>query len=160
MSVNLKKPSVFVALLLGNERQNWPSPTLMDFTCQLVGLQERGLRKINITKIWGRVPHDSARNYAADEFLKSGCEWMLQIDNDMTVHHSILEMLDTAPKDADIVVPRYFALCNGGTEANPSMTLSLCWLLKPGRPVGIEEFTPIDGSGAGVLDRQRERRDS
>jgi hypothetical protein len=69
-----------------------------------------------------------------DEFVKSDCEWLLMVDNDMVVALSILEMTDTAPRDADVLVPRQFALCKGGTEASPKITLRLAWSVRVGNP--------------------------
>lgn len=150
MSHKEEKPSVFVCPLLGGERGGWPSPPLMRFALECGRIQERG-RKIVFKEIMGRVPHDSARNYAVDEFLKTDCQWLLLIDNDMTVHKSIFEMLDSAPAVADVVVPRFFAMTNGGTEQTPQMALSLCWYLRPSDPPGRGDWTEIDGSGSGVL---------
>lgn len=146
-----EKESVFVALLLGSERGGWPSPTILNFAMHLARLQERGARKIQIAPVGGRIPHDSARNHAIAQFLKSDCEWLLMCDNDMGVHPSLLEMMDTAPDYADVVVPRFFALTNGGTEKEPRMALSLCWYLRPEIPPGVGEWCEIDGSGGGVL---------
>lgn len=109
-----KKPSVFVALFPMNERDGWLHPSIGTF---LVALSHFGRDRALSLHINGEMkPIDYARNRVAMEFIASGSDWLLMIDNDMGVPPNLLEMLDRAQPDMKILVPRFHCLLNSSED--------------------------------------------
>jgi GT2 family glycosyltransferase len=143
------KASVFVAIFSGSERDGWINPALAKF---LIALSHHAQeRKVTANICCDPQPIDYKRNFIAGEFLKSDCEWLLQVDNDQSVPMDILRMLDWAPHDAHIVVPMNFkaaSLPNGGVAVQP------VW-----EPLGAptnEAWQELRACGTGVMAVRRE----
>jgi GT2 family glycosyltransferase len=116
------KPSVFVAIFSGTERHNWLCPEFAQFFAALT-LEQRA---VTVHTQHETRPIDYARNLAVRAFLASGLDWLLMADNDMGLPSNLLKLLDWAPANADVVVPRFYramSLANGGVG------VQRCWEL-------------------------------
>lgn len=142
------KPSIFISILCGQERQGWINPELTRFLCDAAAIHARGERQVKIDYTIGKVPHDSARNQAAAEFLKTGFDWQLTIDNDQAISTALFDMIDQAPADGAVLVPRnYMHRSNLTTEP------SLVWW-GSGQPIG--EWASLAQAGSGVMAIRRD----
>jgi GT2 family glycosyltransferase len=143
------KASVFVAIFCGVERSGWLCPELARFIVALT--HEKKERSISMTLSIGVSPVDHARNLVVREFLRSGCEWCVLLDNDQSVPMDILRMLDWAPHDVHVVTPMNY---RGVTLANGSVAVQPVWeLLGPATDTPWQE---LRACGAGVMGVRRE----
>jgi|HubBroStandDraft_6_1064221.scaffolds.fasta_scaffold717633_2 GT2 family glycosyltransferase len=140
------KASVFIAIFSGVERGGWLCPELARF---LVALTHEKERNISMKLSIGVSPVDYARNLIAKEFLNSGADWCLMIDNDQSVPLDILKMLDWAAVNAHIVVPMNFR-----SASNGRIGIQPVW-----EPLGAptnEAWQELQACGAGVIGVRRE----
>lgn len=105
-----KKDSVLVAVLTLAERDGWVTPGLAGWLAAMKSAQASGKREIQLGFLNDFKPYDDARNALAKEFLDSGCDWLLMLDNDMIPPPNLLDMIDRADERMDILVPRFFAV--------------------------------------------------
>lgn len=144
------KESVFVGIFCTVERSGWVNPALAKF---LIALSHHAQeRKVTANICCDLQPIDYKRNFIAEEFLKSDCEWLLQIDNDQSVPMDILKMLDWAQHDAHVVTPVNY---RGTTLANGALALQE--VLEP--LVGAPQngaWCELLAAGTGVMAVRRE----
>jgi hypothetical protein len=88
------KTSIVVAILTGHERHYWIHPDLMLALVRMPLWQMETGSSLAVTTIHGTTPVAAARNEAAEQMLKMGVEWLLQIDNDTVPPLNILGMLE------------------------------------------------------------------
>ena len=150
-----EKVSVQVSVFCGPERHNWINPQLCNFLVGLESIRSRGERKIDISFIAGQIPHDSARNLAAKNFVNSDFDWLLMVDNDQAPWVSVLEMFDGASDEMDVIVPRFFCLTGGGNptdvHAKQNLRLSLGWYEMPVKQYRKGEWMELSCAGTGVM---------
>src|SRR5258707_15587933 len=103
---NMKNGSVFMSILSTSERDGWLAPGLLGFVMGLSNSGSAG-RQIRVELMYNVHPVDAARNTIAKNFLDSDCEWLCMIDNDMTPPPNLLELLDRAGEQMDILVPKF-----------------------------------------------------
>lgn len=139
-----KKPSVFIATFAMLERGGWYCPQLVSF---LLTAQSRsaadGRRSVQL-QIRNCRPIDAARNFTANEFLKSGLDWLVMSDNDMAPPLGIFKMIDEADTRMDIVVPRFYSVTDDG--------LRLIWAPLPTENIDSgAEWIELSEAGTGVM---------
>jgi len=85
------------------------------------------------------------------EFLASGFDWLLMIDNDMRPPHNLLDMLDRAGSGMNILVPKFFvfSLQVKHCARNPRLPLTLMWNCLT--PPDKREWCELDSAGTGVM---------
>jgi hypothetical protein len=155
----MKKSSVFVCTFAGWERDGWPNTALSVWLGELGVVRARGERQVVRHGIHGARPHDCARNLAVKAFLESGLDWCLQLDNDMTPQADLLNMIDFAAPEMDVIVPRFY--CLAGNDPN-ILKLSLAWKLLPGQssiPPNTS-WVEIAGAGTGCMAIRRKAFDA
>jgi hypothetical protein len=131
------KESVYIALFTMHERGGWCPAPLVAFL--LDTMRRKDGRQIQARQIDNVVPHDCARNQAAQDFMESGAEWLLMIDNDTGPNPTLFEMIDRADDDMDILVPRFFCLAQD--------RLPLGWMfLSPNAYRGTDESVELDSA--------------
>lgn len=142
----MARKEVLVAFFMGHERGSWPSPSVMHFAMHVAELQALG-RKLKTIDVVDRIPHDAARNYAVREFLKSNAEWLLMLDNDVTIYpeNDILGMFDAAPEHADVVTPQCWIMQRDDARARGGLRLGMGWWNVPGSQIGVGEWTELNG---------------
>jgi len=146
----MKKSSVFVCTFAGWERDGWPCTGLSLFMGELGVVRARGEREVQRYGLHNYRPHDSARNAGVKEFRKSNLDWIGMLDNDMTPQANLLDMMDFAPAEADIVVPKFY--CLSGNDPSV-LKISLAWKLLPGQtsiPPNVS-WVEIDSCGTGAI---------
>jgi hypothetical protein len=89
-----RKTSVRVAILTGRERTHWIHPDLLNVCMAMIFWQRETGSGLSTSTVNGVVPVDAARNVAVKEFMDSGFEWLLQIDNDVVPPSNVLSVLD------------------------------------------------------------------
>lgn len=102
--------SVLVAVLTLAERDGWVAPGLAGWLAAMKCEQATGKREVRLGFHHEFKPYDHARNALAKEFLASGYDWLLMLDNDMIPPPDLIEMIDRADECMDILVPRFYAL--------------------------------------------------
>jgi hypothetical protein len=136
------KASVFVAILSGTERHNWLCPEFAQFFAALTVEQ----RAVTVHTQHETRPIDYARNLAVRSFIASGAAWMMMVDNDMGLPSNLLKLLDWAPANADVVVPRFY---RATSLPNDGVGVQLCWeLLEPAKD---EPWPELIAAGAGCM---------
>ena len=158
MTNQKQKASVFVALFTMNERDGWLSPGLAQFFAALSHVAKD--RRVMVHLSACKKPIDHARNLVVKEFLASGCDWLLMVDNDMVPPLNLFEMIDRAAGHMDILVPKFFMLAPAfgprTSEAltkhaqNPRLPLFLCWQTLNIR-LDEREWTELAWAGTGVM---------
>ena len=118
--------NVCISVLCGDERGGWIHPQLALFLLETVAQHP----SVKLHFSLDARPVTRARNLISDWFLKSDCEWLMMIDNDVVPPLGVLEVLDSAPPEAAVIAPKCFVPVNG----NP---FCLGW-----RPIGE---TNVDG---------------
>jgi hypothetical protein len=134
----MKKSSVLIATTTAIERSGWYHPQLANFLAAAACEAQRGERKLKTLRLDNYRPIDSARNCAANEFLKLQFDWLLFLDNDAAPAPgtTLLQMLDQAGPEMDIVAPRFFVVTGNGRDNEQSLRLG--WQLFPGQTVSGE----------------------
>lgn len=142
----MEKQSVQICVFTGSERTQWINPELARFLTVASAVSTRGDRKINITYVMNKTPHDCARNTAVKQFA-GNYDWLLMIDNDQAIGITMLDMLDAAPADAAVIVPRNYFLKN---TQPPNFETSLVWWSRNGsQPNG--EWVELSKAGTGIM---------
>lgn len=110
-----------VAILCGHERHFWIHPSLF-MSCLQMGNSLSALHSrhgsLEFVAVQGTTPVDAARNAAVSHLLKSGADWLLQIDNDTVPADGFLTVLNDIGTRKIVGFP-YVGLTGGGK-------LSLC----------------------------------
>ena len=136
------KPSVFVAIFCGTERDGWLCPEFAQFFAALT-IEKRA---VTVHTQHETRPIDYARNLAGRAFLASDAEWLLMADNDMGLPASLLKIIDWAPANADIVVPRFY---RAASQRDGGIGVQLCWeLLEPAKN---EPWPELVAAGTGCM---------
>jgi hypothetical protein len=146
----MKKASVFVVTFSSWERSGWPCVGLSVWLGELGVTRALGQRVVQRHGLNNARPHDCARNLAVKAFLESGLEWLLMIDNDMIPPANLLDMIDFAPAEADIIVPKFY--CLSGNDPSV-LKISLAWKLLPGQtsiPRNCS-WVELEGGGTGAM---------
>jgi hypothetical protein len=146
----VKKSSVFVCTFAGWERDGWPCTGLSVWLGELGVTRALGKRVVQRHGLNNARPHDCARNLATKAFIESGCDWMLQLDNDMVPPANLLDMCDFAAPEMDIIVPKFY--CLSGNDPNV-LKISLAWKLLPGQssiPRNCS-WVELEGAGTGAM---------
>jgi hypothetical protein len=141
-----KKPSVFIALFASGERDGWLCPSIAPF---LVSLSQQKGREITL-QIRALKPIDYARNCVVKDFLASGYEWLLMIDNDQGPPPNLLEMVDRSEPHMDVLVPKFYGIMHPMAAPAPGVGLNLCWQLFAGGD-RKSEWCEIAWAGTGVM---------
>lgn len=142
----MKKSSVLICTLTGQERDGWLHPKLGAFLTQCALAAARGERQIQTLRLEGYRPHDFARNVGANSFLeKSQLDWLCMLDNDSVPCDGLLKIIDWAAPDADVVVPKFY--CLTGNSKPDQVKLELGWKLLPGTSIG-SGWTEIEGAAS------------
>jgi hypothetical protein len=111
-------PKILIAILTTYERQGWPCKDLADWLANL---------RCNANYAWQHtfchnfIPAAGARNTVAKNFKDCGADWILMLDNDMSPPPNLLDTIQGAPKDAAVIVPKFYLW----DETN--RTVKLCW---------------------------------
>jgi hypothetical protein len=90
---NMNKTSIHVAILTGRERHFWIHPDLLIACMKMPMWQQETGSQFAFSIVNGVTPVDAARNVAVKDMLKSGAEWLLQIDNDVVPPLNVLAVL-------------------------------------------------------------------
>lgn len=86
----VKNKKVFISVLCGDERDGWVHPRLSLFLLQTIAQN----RSVTLHMSLDARPVTRARNLSVEEFLKTDCEWLLMIDNDVVPPDGLLDILD------------------------------------------------------------------
>lgn len=86
------------------ERNGWYCPELVWFIFSAGQSQKH---KISFAPVHNFIPAGGGRNVACKKFLETDNEWILMVDNDMVPPFNLLEMLDKATPDMDILIPLF-----------------------------------------------------
>jgi len=97
-----KQPSIFFAIPCGTERDGWIHPGILSF---LMATMPRRPSMVVHLSLDAR-PVDFARRKICDAFLRGDAEWLAMLDNDVVPSLSLCEILDSAPSDAAVIVPK------------------------------------------------------
>ena len=96
------KPKVLIALLCGSERDRWINPGLVR---ALLPLQRDPRFEVEVTFVHDCFPVSAARNAAVDS-ARGKFDWLLMVDNDMTLPEkpcTILDILFNAGTNVDVL---------------------------------------------------------
>lgn len=96
-------PSVMIKLLSGDERDSWLNPVLIDSVFEAAGHAQEQKRELSLGLVAMR-PVELARNYNVENFLKSKCQWLVQIDNDQVPLFPILDLIQAAEDDCKFII--------------------------------------------------------
>ena len=144
----MSKASVMVCTFVAIERQGWVTPLMAKFFMDCSAADARGERRIAVDMVADKLPHDIARNCGVKRFLESDHEWLLMIDNDQSFDVASLDMLDSAPSEAAVVVPRF---CTAKMEGNPARPhLTMVWDC-PINPKKGDAWVEIKHCGTGCM---------
>ena len=143
------KNSVLLAVLSGTERDGWLAPFLLNF---LMGAG-RGLgRDVQLQLMHAVRPVDAARNQIAEDFLRSDCEWLCMIDNDMSPPVDLLHMVNRAGEQMDILAPKHYVTATVQYGQVQRLEAVLGWVPLNGKPVEQgREWTELKLASSGVL---------
>ncbi len=150
-----KKASVFIAILTLDERDGWLAPGMAQFLVAMSHYSKE--RAISLQLSANKKPVDFARNSIVKEFLTSGYDWMLTIDNDMAPPPNLLDMVDRAEEHMRILVPKFYTFSPQvkAYARNPSLPLILMWnCLTPQDQK--KEWRELESAGTGAMFIHRE----
>jgi GT2 family glycosyltransferase len=100
----MNKPTIFVAVLCGPERYQWPAPGLMMRLIEATHTPDVGVK---VATVYGVYGYAAARNRAVETFLASDCSVLCMVDNDTVPPHNFIPRALEFP-DADVVaLPAY-----------------------------------------------------
>lgn len=129
------------------EREGWIHPSILQFFCELPFLTGFAHRMVPIHAF---IPAASGRNVFCKQLRDSEADWLCMIDNDMALPLDLLKVLEGAPADADIIVPRFYMWDQS------KLDLKLCWgigeLATTGEVDGLRPgFHELTKCGTGVI---------
>lgn len=138
-----------VAVLTGEERQNWINPNL---SLVLMALAFDGRFRMSYLTIHSMYPVSAARNQAVREAISRDADWLVMIDNDIVPPFELADALVQAPFIGDIIALPYFVildgnrllLCVGNLDGGMMKPLALDELPKGG-------WTRIEMAGTGCM---------
>jgi len=136
---------ILFGLLSTYEREGWIHPSITQFFCDMPFVKGHAFRVVPIHNF---KPAAAGRNKFCREVKDADADWICMIDNDMQVGLNLLDTLKDVPKDASIVVPKFYMW----TQAE--LSLKLCWGTEDA-PNGYKEITPgwheLSKCGTGVI---------
>lgn len=149
---------MFVAIFTMSERGGWLAPGIGLFLAAL-GNAAAG-RALSLKIVTDTKPIDYARNCVVKEFLASGFDWLLMIDNDMAPPLNLFEMLERAGSQMQILVPKFYrhvevvrradSVVADAHTASGETGVALCWQpLAVG--LGKNEWCELASAGTGVM---------
>jgi hypothetical protein len=159
LPTRVPKPSVFIAIFTMGERNGWLAPGIGLFLAA-VGNAAAG-RALSLKIVTDTKPIDYARNCVAKEFLASGFDWLLMIDNDMAPPLNLFEMLDRSGSQMQILVPKFYrqveavrrvadsAIADAHTSTGEG-GIALCWQPRA-EGLGQQEWCELASAGTGVM---------
>ena len=134
------KPRVLIAPLCGPERSGWINPLLANTLVHIV-TDQRFI--VEIEFIFGAHGVDVARNLAVQKARQKNAEWVVMVDNDMTVNDPLGILTEAIANHLDIVaVSAGILAANGAVEPNVAF--------HEGRE-RCGNFARLATAGAGVL---------
>jgi hypothetical protein len=98
------RPRILIGLLCSLERHGWINP---DLTMTLVKMGRDQRYDCDFAMIMDYRPHEFARNTALATARYGKYDWCIQFDNDNNPSVSPLDVIASAPDDADILGMRY-----------------------------------------------------
>jgi hypothetical protein len=103
---------IMVAVLSLRERNGWIHPRLMaELARMALGAGSR--YQMTYVPMHGVYPVSAARNRIVEQhFLPSAADWLCMFDNDIGPPDNVVEMILTAPAEADIVILPYWVWCS------------------------------------------------
>jgi hypothetical protein len=147
-----QKASVFIAIFTLDERDGWMAPGMAQFLAAMSVVAKE--RAVSLQIKQNTKPIDWARNHIVQDFLASGFEWLLMVDNDMNPPPNLIDMVDRADGRMDILVPKFYAVKDRavalpGSEG-PGLALILGWQCFASG-LGKNEWCEIAWAGTGVM---------
>lgn len=106
----MKNNSVFVSVLCGDERGGWIHPGLTLF---LIETLKSHPATAQVHFSLDARPTTYARNLIVKQFLASGRDWLVMVDNDVAPPVGLLDVLNGAPESASVIVPKVFIPISG-----------------------------------------------
>lgn len=101
------RKSLYVLTLSGPERDRWVNPELAGFLISLTQPQAQERFRVGIGIIQAS-PIEKARNGAVKDFLQSGAQWFLSLDNDACPPLNFLDFISAAIRDGKtLAVPQF-----------------------------------------------------
>lgn len=146
---------VLIAVLTGEERQNWVNPHL---STVLMALAFDGRFRVTYLTIHSMYPVSAARNRAVKEAKDRDADWLVMIDNDIAPPFELADAIAKAPFIGDIIALPYFVilentrllLCVGMLDENGTMKPYL-----PGElPAGGWSRIEMAGTGCMIISRK------
>jgi hypothetical protein len=138
--------SKFVFVVLSQyEREGWIHPSIFQYFCDAPMVTSKAYRVIPVHNF---KPAASGRNVVAKHLKDCEADWIVMLDNDMHINGDLLDTVKGAPKDASIVVPRFY-MWN-----QHDLKLTLCWGMEdaPSGRRGFEKgFYPLTKCGTGAI---------
>lgn len=131
---------IFLGIPCGCERDSWINPRLASFLTATAAKHP----STPIHYEFDARPVFLARNNIAKAFLQTDAKWLCTIDNDMRPPANLFSILDGAPADASIIVPRMFCAAEGNRPQY------LAWGL-PGPSPDRPQWQRLANAGTGVM---------
>jgi GT2 family glycosyltransferase len=94
---------ITISVLCGHERSGWILPGLAARLFECLGDSMKERRPMATNFIEGVHPVEKARNQAVTEFLKSPCQWLLMLDNDVLPPKRFLHLFSQAETEGVFV---------------------------------------------------------
>jgi GT2 family glycosyltransferase len=95
---------VMITVLCGMERDGWINPELAQSLFAAMQDCNAHQRGVGVNLVCGVRPIGHARNEAVAKFLKSPCQWLVQIDNDQYPRFRILDLIKAAEDASKYIV--------------------------------------------------------
>lgn len=89
----MSKSVAYLALFGGTERHAWFNPALV---MRLLQFSQQHKRPFVVSFVLDQSPIDYARNLCVQQFLTTGADWLVMIDNDIIPPENFLNVLDDA----------------------------------------------------------------
>jgi hypothetical protein len=142
----MSEPTKIVFGLLSTyEREGWIHPSITQFFCDLPFVKGHAFRVVPIHNF---KPAAAGRNVFCREVKNSDADWICMIDNDMHINGNLLDVLKDVPKDASIVVPKFYMWNQA------KLGLTLCWGMDD-CPTGYKQVSSgwheLSKCGTGVI---------
>ena len=101
------RKSVYVLVLCGPERERWINPELAGFLISLTQPEAQQRFRFGIGFLQA-APIEKARNISVANFLESGAQWFLSLDNDAVPPPNFLDFISAAVRDGKtLAVPQF-----------------------------------------------------